>query len=184
MQMMHRFQNRYRIESSRLSGWDYSQPGLYFVTICVADRNPILGKVVSIPPMATIMEYSLPGAIVADEWCHTKIVRPNVHLDDWVVMPDHLHGIVMIEKSSSHSPIGNNVDSQWKPGTLGVIINQFKSMCTKRIHAAGFEFKWQPRFHDHIIRNEQELTRIQEYIRNNPAQWNQEQSDPKIPNFP
>ncbi len=161
----HRFHGRYRVESTRLPGWDYAQPGWYFVTVCVADRVGMpLGRV-----MNGTMQWSVAGSIVAEEWCKTGIVRPNVRLDEWVVMPDHLHGIIVID--GGNPPV--NLPS-WKPGTLGAIINQFKSMCTKRIHAVGVPFAWQPRFYDRVIRHPQELVRVQEYIRANPEQWGRE----------
>ncbi len=72
----------------------------------------------------------------------------------------------------------------WKPNCLGAILNQFKSKCTKRIWAAGFhDFKWQPGFHDHIIRNEKSFNLIKEYIINNPAKWNLDDNNPQNKNI-
>src|SRR5512135_1100423 len=85
------FKNKYRIESARLRGYDYSSPGLYFVTICTKNRVSYFGDVVN-----GKMELSPMGNIVADEWQKTPDIRANVQLDEWVVMPNHLHGIIWI----------------------------------------------------------------------------------------
>ncbi len=85
------FQNQYRIESARLQGWDYSRAGLYFITICAHDRAHFFGEI-----SAGEMKLSPIGEIVAEEWQKTPQIRSNVELDAWVVMPNHLHGIVGI----------------------------------------------------------------------------------------
>lgn len=120
------------------------------------------------------------GKIVEEEWLKTKEIRLNVDLDYYVIMPNHFHGILIINnvetsrwdvsqtKESGHRP----VSTQLKPNSLGSIIGQFKSICTKRIHKMGFDhFQWQPRFYDHIIRNEADLRRIRNYIQKNPLKW-------------
>ena len=90
-------------------------------------------------------------------------------------MPNHIHGILVITERMTNVETprrGVSTRSKWKPGTLGAIINQFKSISTKRIRHAGTNaFAWQPRFHDHIIRNEDALFRIRTYIQNNPQKW-------------
>ncbi|NOS68165.1 MAG: hypothetical protein HOO67_07470 [Candidatus Peribacteraceae bacterium] len=142
------------------------------------------------------------GSIVADEWVKTETIRPYVHLDRWIIMPNHFHGIVAITgatqtddvgtprrgvptpvrnmttaalKISTNEKIspaaGRNNTASWKPGCLGSIINQFKSVCTKRIRIAGFhDFAWQPRYHDRIIRDQDALDRMRRYIIDNPSQ--------------
>jgi len=186
---MERFGGKYRIPSARLPEWDYSTPGYYFITIVTQDRYPYFGKIVS-----GEMVRSEIGEIVADEWQKTLVIRPNVLLDEWVIMPNHLHGIIIITSGPVETPRWgvSNTDpvetprrgvstsrrgvspgpSKWKPDTLGSIVNQFKSVCTKRIRAAGRpQFAWQPRFYDHIIRDEESLGRIRLYIMNNPQNW-------------
>jgi putative transposase len=167
---MTKFQNKYRIESTRLRGWDYSNPGLYFVTIVTRNRFAWFGKIVN-----GAMVLSPSGEIVAQEWQKTAVIRPTVHLDAWVVMPDHVHGIIAIVETprrgvSTETRRGVSTSNNWQPNSLGSIINQFKSICTKRIRAAGYtDFAWQSRFYDHIIRNEKSLENIRTYIVNNPA---------------
>jgi REP element-mobilizing transposase RayT len=180
------FRNKYRIESTRLRGWDYSREGLYFVTICTHNRVHCFGEVI-----AGEMVLSPIGKIVAEEWQKTPLIRPNVELDAWILMPNHSHGIVMImhQMQISEPPVETprrgvsttNPDApiaRLQPNSLGAIIGQFKSVCTKRIWAAGFrDFAWQPRFYDSIIRNERSLVRIREYIINNPRRWEQDRNN-------
>ena len=138
------------------------------------------------------------GEIVKDEWLKSAIVRNNIRLDEWIIMPNHIHGIIIIEDapvetgrwavstSNSHqaistsnthralSPHINNNKNQYRtkiliPNSIGSIIGQFKSVCTKKIRNRGHKyFKWQHRFYDHIIRDEHELQNIRVYIRSNP----------------
>ncbi len=187
---MELFRQRYRIEPARLQGWDYTAAGWYFVTICAKDRCCYFGKVEN-----DIMRLSVVGEIVAEEWLKAEQVRVGVQLDQWVLMPNHLHGIVIILEGSEPPPavetpamgpetpsamgpetpqrgVSTTKGSRLKPNSLGAIIGQFKSSCTKRIWAAGnSDFSWQSRFYDHIIRDEQSLNNIREYIINNPIKW-------------
>ena len=175
------FQGRYRVESSRLREWDYAAAGWYFVTICTRDRALFFGNV-----MGSQMRLSPPGEIAGQEWQRTEQLRPNVTLDEWVVMPNHLHGVIVIrnanKQTSAETPqrgVSTPTRRHWKPDSLGAILNQFKSACTKRIRAAGYrEFGWQPRFYDHIIRDEESLLHIREHIRYNPVKWDLDEYNP------
>ncbi len=174
------FKNKYRIESARLKGWDYSNPGLYFVTICTHNRGCFFGDVVD-----GEMHLSPIGEIVAEEWQKTPTIRPNVMLDEWVVMPNHVHGIVVIgdtvetPRRGVSTGRGVSTNANWKPNSLGSIINQFKLICTKRIWALGnSDFRWQARFYDHIVRNERELNEIRNYILGNPSKWDADRNNP------
>jgi REP element-mobilizing transposase RayT len=160
------FQNRYRVASARLKGWDYSRAGGYFITICTDKRQCHFGHIAD-----GQMRLSPIGDIVAGEWQRTAELRPNVILDAWVVMPNHLHGIMVIQKDGVPPPTAVSASSL-KPGSVGAIIGQIKTVCKKRIIASGNRtFDWQPRFHDHIIRDDADLARTREYIINNPVQW-------------
>ncbi|MGB2895169.1 MAG: transposase [Anaerolineales bacterium] len=165
-----KFKGRYRIESARLRSWDYSSPGWYFVTVCTRNKETFFGDVV-----CGEMCLSEAGRIVSDEWMKTEIIRSNIRLDEWIIMPNHIHGILVIVDRTTNVEAprrGVSTITKWKPGTLGAIINQFKSISTKRIRRAGFPaFAWQPRFYDHIIRNDDALSRIRTYIQNNPQKW-------------
>lgn len=187
---MQRFRNKYRIESARLSDWDYSLPGYYFVTLCTHNRKCLFGEIID-----SEMLLNGNGRIVHDEWHITGNKYNHIRLDEFMVMPNHIHGIIQIvyrdhkrycrdvarnvstgsgetptihpknEKMAAISPIS---------GSLPVIMRSFKSAITKRINetrSTPGAPVWQPRFHDHVIRNEQELFRIRQYIVNNPLKW-------------
>jgi putative transposase len=127
------------------------------------------------------------GVIVEEEWRKTKHIRGSVELDAYVVMPNHIHGIIVIKKSfvettgpvvsypseTTHRVVSTrNKTKTLKPNSLGSIVGQFKSVCTKRIRATGFDdFTWQPGYYDHVVRDEHDLQRIREYIRLNPERW-------------
>ena len=179
------YKNKYRIESARCQNWDYRSNGYYFVTICTGDRICFFGEIKS-----GNMELSDIGLIVANEWQKTPQIRPNVKLDQWVVMPNHLHGIIIID--NNNTPIDtfwrnvptnineNKNTNRLKSNSLGSIIGQFKSVCTKQIWKLGFtDFRWQTRFYDVIIRNEESLNRIRQYILNNPAKWELDKNNPQ-----
>jgi REP element-mobilizing transposase RayT len=181
------FHSKYRIESSRLSGWDYSSPGWYFVTICTRDRECLFGDIAN-----NKMQLSEFGRIIQDEWHRTGLQRPNIRLNDFIVMPNHVHGIIRI-LSTNESNVANrrdvarNVSTVYdenqsktmstispKRGSLSEIVRSFKSASTKCINESRKSPDvpvWQPRFYDHIIRNDRELYAIRKYIRNNPAHW-------------
>ena len=94
------YKNKYRIESTRLKDWDYSRDGYYFVTICTQDKKCFFGDVID-----EKVRLSAIGEIVADEWQKTAQIRKNVSLDTWIIMPNHLHGIVII--NNNNEPHGN-----------------------------------------------------------------------------
>lgn len=180
------FRNTYRIPSARLKDWDYSAPGYYYVTICTKNKKVLFGKVVEIEEEPGATTHLSPIGMIIDAcWKEIPEHHRNVTLDDFVILPNHLHGIVVIEEHDSElvetpymaSLHANKNDQghhrpEWKPGSLGAVIQQFKRACTHRIHQAGFaDFAWQPRFYDHIIRNEKDLARVQQYIRENPVAW-------------
>jgi REP element-mobilizing transposase RayT len=178
------FRNKYRIPSARLRGWDYTSAGWYFVTICIKNRVPCLADIVE-----GTVRLSPIGKIVAEEWQKTAQIRANVVLDAWVIMPNHVHGIIgitgtargdVVETPRRGVSTTTAASAAWKSGSLGATIGQFKSVCTKRIWAAGFrDFAWQERFYDHIIRDERALNRIRNYIANNPARWELDRNNPE-----
>ncbi len=168
------FNKRYRIESARKAGWNYAAGVKYFVTLCTANRRCCLGEVSGIE-----MQLSIAGQIVAEEWQATPRVRPHVILDAWQVMPNHLHGILII----SHPPLPDEpsrpAGSTLAPDSLSSIIGQFKGACTRRIRQAGIgDFGWQERFYDKIIRSEKSLVAIRQYIHDNPRKWAEDSDNP------
>ncbi len=152
------FRDKYHVGSARLQSCDYTRTARYFVTLCTKDRACCLGDVVEAEVVLSHI-----GRIVTEEWKKTPLVRPNIELGAWQIMPNHLHGILAIKDTEtahrkvSETPrrgVSTAIRPRLKAGSLGSIIGQFKSACTKRILAAGFcDFAWQTRFYDHIIRN-------------------------------
>jgi putative transposase len=193
-----KFKNKYTIKSSRLEGYDYSQAGLYFITICIKDRKELFGKVMDGEMILNDM-----GKIVMKEWLQTAVLRPNIFLDEWVIMPNHLHGIIEIiqQLSGIETPLNKEMfvqetaqkketpqrgvstggyNPRWKSNSLGSTINQFKSACTKKIWKSGVRtFAWQSRFYDHIIRNDDSLNKIRGYIQTNPERWQRDRNNPE-----
>jgi REP element-mobilizing transposase RayT len=155
--------------SIRLKEYDYTQAGAYFVTICTHERRCLFGWVEN-----SGMKLNTWGEIAQYEWERTAVVRPNVELDAFVVMPNHFHGIIIITDSVGATrrvaPTRHTLQSK----SLGAIIGQFKSIVTKRIMkiptASDYPI-WQRNYHEHIIRNEQSLDHIRTYVAANPSLW-------------
>ncbi len=167
------YQNKYRVEPARLTGYDYSSPGWYFITICTKNRVQYFGKIVTVetpaPGVSTVsdakIQLSVIGQIADKYWNEIHVHFPHVNLDAFQIMPDHIHGILQI--SAVETP-ESGVSTR---PAIGIMINQFKRICTIETRDAKLKFAWQPRFHDHIIRDDEELQRIRKYIRNNPRNW-------------
>ena len=156
------FRNRFRVPSTRLRGWDYRWPGAYAVTICVKGRVCWLGEVVEAD-----VALSPFGVIVAEEWLAIPQTHPQVVLDEWIVMPDHIHGILIFQNDPRTVP-ANGLTA----GSLGAVVGQFKKRVTKRIRARQrTRFTWQERYFDQILRDDEDLQRYRGYIRENPSRW-------------
>jgi putative transposase len=139
-----RYKNIFRIESSRLENWDYSTPWWYYVTICTKNFEDWFGEIKNGKMILNDL-----GKIVEEEWLKTKEIRTNVDLDYYVIMPNHFHGIPIIEGSEIVKSVETHRDAslQIVKNNLSDIIRGFKGSVTKRIHLMGFEqFQWQPRF--------------------------------------
>ena len=171
--------------SIRLQGYDYSQAGAYFITLCTRNQESLFGDIVD-----GEMRLNAAGLIVAESWKWLATQYRHVELDEWVIMPNHLHGIIVITDDSSQTAHTSNTAStppinpirrggsrtallpQRKP--IGGLIGAFKTVSTKRINeyratmGAGL---WQRNYYEHIIRNESDLNSIREYMQNNPMQW-------------
>ena len=160
----------HRRRSLRLKQYDYSQDGAYFVTLCTVDRR-------------RYFEQSL-RQIVDREWSALPGRFPQVRLDEYVIMPNHFHGILMICRDT---PCGYPAVSGRVNSALGEIIGAFKSLCvtawlkvikTQRLDARA-KF-WQANYYEHVIRCGRELERIREYIVNNPLQWELDRENPEL----
>ena len=170
--------------SIRLREYDYSQAGGYFVTICTRNSEYIFGKVVN-----GVMKLNKYGHVVEEEWRKTARLRKDVKIDVFMVMPNHFHGIVMINEdcrgTARRAPI---VELFGKPviGSLPTIIRSFKSAVAKQIniiHNSPGISVWQRNYYEHVIRNENELNLIRQYILYNPLQWQYDRENPEhIPN--
>ncbi len=187
------FKNKYRIESARLKGWDYADAGWYFVTICTQNREPYFGQVVD-----QAMSLSPIGEIAHQYWSEIPQHSPsNIQVDAFIIMPNHVHGIVVIEDTDGRRDIAPHGDvarrgdvacnvstgstmSKISPkvGSLGAIVRSYKSAVTRwaRMNHQPF-FDWQARFFDHIIRDEKGLNKIRDYIATNPAQWDTDRNN-------
>ena len=165
-----------RRRSIRLQGFDYSQPGAYFVTVCSAGRKPIFGAIAD-----GRMRLNAFGEIVSREWLRSGELRPALELDLFVVMPNHLHGIVVIveEEVGAHScaPLRSGIALRRKRA-LASFVAQFKASAATRVNelrrSPGAPV-WQRNYYEHIIRNEADLNRIREYVITNPAKWSEDE---------
>ncbi len=170
------FQNKYRTKSTRLKHWDYSSNGAYYITICTKDRECFFGKIIN-----KKMVLSEIGEIIKTFWLEIPTHYPNVKLDEFVIMPDHLHGLIFIDNSFSVETChGMSLQRHYtynkfsKPvsQSLSMIINQFKSAVKRWCNKHGFpNFTWQSGFHESIVRNEKHLHVIRRYIINNPLKF-------------
>ena len=166
-----------RRKQMRLKDYDYSKEGAYFVTVCVNDRKCVLGEIVN-----GCMQLSLIGEIVNEYWNLIPSIYPNVYLDYYVIMPNHLHGIIIIDDmyvgAVINRPNDGAIDNR-PYGKLSQIIKSYKQMATKQIHKQNPYFQWQRSFYDRIIRNDMDLNRIRHYIVNNSNQWQVDENHPQ-----
>jgi REP element-mobilizing transposase RayT len=181
--------------SIRLREYDYSQPGGYFVTLCTHRRECILGDIAD-----GNVQLNQFGEIVKEEWLRTEQIRPEITMDEFMVMPNHMHGIIMIRNDIPNISVGaHGGASLWgrrtpkdrahinsplrrEPKTLGSIIAGFKSVVTHRINLlrkTPLTPIWQRNYYEHIIRDEENLNRIRQYIIDNPVKWDEDEENPQ-----
>jgi REP element-mobilizing transposase RayT len=162
--------------SIRLKDYDYSQSGAYFVTICSWSRECLFGEIID-----GNMQLEEFGQIIQENWIWLSHQYKYVHLDEWSVMPNHLHGIIVINddgRGGSRTAPTNII----KRKSLGRLIGAFKTVSTKQINLirnTPGEPVWQRNYYERIIRNEDELNHIREYIINNPSQWAEDENNPE-----
>lgn len=155
--------------SIRLKEYDYSQPGEYFVTICTKNRECLFGDVMN--GKMILNEY---GKIAQQFWVEIPNHYPNIELDEFIVMPNHLHGIIIISVGIQNfeSLPKRNQFQHIIPKSIGSIIRGFKIGVTKWFRQNTEIYNvWQHNYYEHIIRNEKSLNEIREYIINNPINW-------------
>ena len=165
--------------SLRLEGYDYRRQGVYFVTVCANRNAKLFGRIDD-----GVMIRNAIGDIINDEWWKTAELRPNVKLDAFVIMPNHIHGIIVISDDGSQATSQHASVDVPKPasrylqsGSLGAIVGRFKGKVSRRVHdlpTCRDLLVWQRNFYDHIIRNEKSLQAIREYIMTNPGRWTED----------
>ena len=175
---------RHHRRSTRLAGYDYSQPGAYFVTICTYNRELFL-------------EVEQVKQIVRSAWDGLPARFPHVMLDEFVMMPNHIHGIIVFwpfagvslgsgEGAASSAPTngpgsGDREVAASSAPTLGQVVRAFKSLSAiesnRSTNKPERQF-WQRNYYDHIVRDEDEMNVIRQYIRDNPARWDQDPDNP------
>ncbi|MFA5076246.1 MAG: transposase [Patescibacteria group bacterium] len=154
---------------NRWLGYDYSQIGQYFITICTHNKEMVFGDVIN--GKMVLNEY---GKIAKKCWQQIPQHYLNIQIDIFVVMPNHLHGIIMID-----DPVGTGQCPvpTMRYGLLSKIVNSFKNVVTKQIRSRDFHFQWQRSFHDRVIRNQWEYQKIYQYIKNNPKNWGKDRNN-------
>jgi len=190
--------------SIRLREYDYSRAGVYFITVCAQDRECLFGEIAD-----GRMVLNDAGRIVADEWGRIAGIRTEIEWDQWIVMPNHFHGILTIPDSvraihesprqmtapqcrkltipdfvrAIHESPRQMTVTERRNMTLPKLIGRFKMLSSKRINemrnTPGVEL-WQRNYYEHIIRNDDELNRIREYIVENPAKWAMDRENPWV----
>jgi REP element-mobilizing transposase RayT len=173
---------RHHRRSIRLKGFDYASAGAYFVTIVTHQRDTLFGEIIN-----GEMQLNNFGHIADECWRAIPDHFPNVELGAYVVMPNHVHGVIVINDgpATNSSPVvGARHASPLRPRgvqpkSIGAIVGSFKSAVTRRI---GREYNstgvWQRNYYEHVIRNEQEWDRIHRYIESNPSQWDEDSQNP------
>ena len=172
----------------RLQGYDYSQAGMYFVTICTINRLSLLGYIVGADdPVRPLKEHISPfdksfnpyiklteiGQIVSDCWHKIDSIYENVKTDAFCVMPNHVHGIIVIENKDETSDRDSKTGGQSRP-PLQKVVQGFKSVTTRMCFEFDYHKIWQRSYHDRIIRTEEEYLKICKYIQENPETWLQD----------
>jgi putative transposase len=175
--------NIHHRRSIRLPGYDYTQAGAYFVTICTHQRQHLFGEIID-----GQMYLNLCGQVVVSRWQNIPHHFPCVKLDEFILMPDHLHGIIVIGDGQGEGiafPDGGSLDLESFQGnamplrgtetdSLGAIVQNFKSVSTRKINQINRSPRtpvWHRNYHERIIRDETALQNIRRYIAANPSKW-------------
>lgn len=156
-------------KSPRLHDYDYSSAGVYFVTICTARREQLFGSI-----RDSVLFPSALGGIVLQELAKVGSYWTNLEVDCFTVMPNHIHLLIALELTQQHGTVSEGSSSQAHP-LLGTVIGNFKAGVTRVAHQQAViqvgAVIWQSRYHDQIVRSEQALQKIREYVQYNPARW-------------
>jgi REP element-mobilizing transposase RayT len=173
---------RHHRRSIRLPGYDYAAGGSYFITICTAGRECVFGEVTD-----GEMILSDAGRIAEEEWLRSTQIRRELTAGAFVVMPNHLHGIVTVEPNDPSAHVGAHgvrpvsIPPGRSRGSIGSFVAGFKSAATRRINEAHDTVGtsvWQRNYYEHVVRGEDDYYRIVEYIRDNPRRWAEDEYNP------
>ena len=181
--------NIHHRRSTRLPGYDYSQDGWYFITICTQSRKYMFGEIIE-----DRMRLYSAGVMAKTWWLKVTNKFPLIQTDEYVVMPNHFHGIInIVGAAPSGRPIpGNTNNKLGQPHrvapTVGDVVNWFKTMTTNQyirgVRQNGWppfpDRLWQRNYYEHIIRNEDELNRFRRYIADNPCNWQTDKENPDV----
>lgn len=197
--MTEKYKNKYRITSTRLKDWDYRNNGSYFITICTGNRKHFFGEIENNDNQKTMVLNEI-GIFAENFWIEIPKHFPFVELGNFIVMPNHIHGILIINslqndnenslqcnESNKKLKTINNESLQCndstntyfseispKSGSISTIIRSYKSAVTKNARFINSNFNWQSKFYDIIIKNSISFERIQTYIENNPSNWKED----------
>jgi REP element-mobilizing transposase RayT len=181
----------HKYKSVRLPYYDYASPGMYSVTLCVRQRECIFGKIEN-----GVMILNEIGALVKQEWLRSAEVRRELTLDEFIIMPNHLHGIVFINEMEGKideasraralhrilEPVPRRGSRERSPRSLSSFVAGFKAYSNKVVndirHTPGLRL-WQPSFFEYVIRDEKGLTRMRFYVQENPARWDRDIENPE-----
>lgn len=172
---------------NRLPSYDYSSYGYYFLTICTENRVKHFGEIIN-----GEMSLSKSGIIVHDYWQNIPKYYESVELDQFVVMPNHIHGIIIVNNvGTGQCPVPTKEmkgyltpTEETQYGLISKIIGAYKSLTARKIKEAdNTNFMWQRSFYDHVIRDDHDMMRIQQYIINNPLKWDLDRNnfESKVP---
>ena len=169
--------DKHHRRSIRLKGYDYSQPGAYFVTVVTQDRACLFGEIVD-----GEMQLNNSGQIAKAAWDELPARFPSVRLDAFIVMPNHVHGINIVGAQFIAPSDGFGATNQGVMNhapTLGEIVRAYKAASTRLIRQAGTpDFAWQRNYYEHVVRDEESLNRIRQYILDNPERWEFDHENP------
>ncbi|GAP12942.1 transposase [Longilinea arvoryzae] len=164
--------------SIRLPGYDYTFPTAYFITILTWQRKPVLGTVID-----HAIQLSETGTLAQREWLRLAQRFTQLELDEFVVMPDHVHGILLLKDvkntqyTGANTPDGSPSRPHVVPGSLGAIVRAYKSTVARLVNFSRFsdgEPFWQRNYFERVVSDERDIERIREYIRSNPLNWPKE----------
>ncbi len=175
--MSKKYWYRFRVDSIRLPSWDYGSDAAYFVTICTKDRKHYFGQITCSMESEAEMHLTPIGQLAHDYWQEIPKQFPFAKLNAFVIMPDHMHGIIIINRDTdaiNRVSTGGGITGAKNPmlsQNLSRIIRWYKGRTTYESRKIDPDFAWQSRFYEHIIRADRAFQHIATYIYNNPKKW-------------